>query len=207
MNRLEKLTDVLINSGVLTEQELKDITPGVDAVTGKRTPAKLKLVDSMKTIRFEVSGQANIIELLTDNTAVVNGVSDFSKKTLNTTGIYDRILVKSFEGLDANFDIKTATYSASASAFNKGLINSKVKIAHNYKKVLEAPVSAIISDAASTAAVSANLAYTLESPVAIAKGVDSDITLTVPESTTITPAALSSTFVEITLIGMELIAR
>lgn len=196
MERLRNLSTVLQGSTAITEQERLDLAQD-----------KLKLIDSMKTIRFDVSNGANIIELLTDNTTVVSGQSDFSKKTLNTTGIYDRILVKSVEGLTANMNIKTAKYSATATAFNKGLINSKLKMAHNGKKVAEIGVSSILTDAASASVVGADLAYTLNAPIIIAKGVDSDITIAVPQGEAITPAASSGVWVEVTFIGVELIAR
>lgn len=192
MKKLDFRTQAIMNSDFVTTKEKEELAS-----------RKLKMQDVTKVIRVNLSNLSGTQDLITDSTTKVIGISDFSGLTLPNTCVFDSITVKQGEpasgagGASAAYTRKTATVK-------NGLLNSKLIIAHDGKPQAELSVSALCTEAEDNLP-SANNGYELVAPIVFAKTKESSIKLAIPVS--LAPTATKDLYVEVTLIGSELVTR
>jgi hypothetical protein len=166
----------------------------------------LRAVSTCKLIRLPFSGKSGTQELITDNTRLINGVSDFAGTKLNTTCAFDKISVKAVTAATATSNEKKVAYNSKASAFEGALLCGKIRIQHDGKKVVEEQISALVTETDSQRPVGEN-AYDLATPFVVRKEVSNKIDIVLPEGETTAAAGTNTSYIEVALYGIELITR
>jgi hypothetical protein len=176
--------------GLLEAQTLSDVNNG-----------KIKLVDTVQTLRVNIKGAANNVELLTSSVKFKKGTSDWDGNKLPAKENLLTSVIRVGYGTHATeTDPAKVTYQKHAENVPAAFLNASILVKQDSKTIIKLPISSIMSEVKATDSVSKG-GYELKSLQMLRELANVSIELDVPEGTNIGTAA--EHFIEVSLVGQK----